>query len=290
MNEQANESFRAQVERLVAEGKLTPEEAAGLLEGDERVAGDVAASDSPGIPTGDTPPDLDLGVNGYSLTVLHDASVPGPQLSANREGEVTLTATAHGWRVERAHRPQGGWSGGLPVKVILSLPFAPRHTRAEVHGGNLHLPDLAGEARVEVHGGNVRMGRAASLSANVHGGNLKAAEMGGPTHLSVHGGGLSLEGARTLNASVHGGNLRWAGQLVGGDHRVEVNAGNVSLALLPGSSVRVEAEVTVGGFMANFPTTKSGGFMNARHTGQVGEGAASLSCRVTAGQLMVNTA
>ncbi|WP_102127232.1 hypothetical protein [Deinococcus planocerae] len=291
MNEHANESFRAQVERLVAEGKLTPEEAAGLLEGEER--GVAPAQEVAGVDAapGETPPDLDLEVNGYSLTVLHDGSVPRPQLSANREGgEVILTATPSGWRVARAHRPQGGWPGGLPVKVILSLPFTPRHVQARIHGGNLQLPDLAGEARADVHGGNVHMGRAASLTANVHGGNLKAAEMGGPTHLNIHGGGLSLEGARTLNASVHGGNLRWAGCLTGGDHRVEVNAGNVSLTLLPGSSVRVDAEVTVGGFMASFPTTKSGGFMNARHTGQVGDGAASLSCRVTAGQLMVNTA
>ncbi|MEF2277142.1 hypothetical protein V3W47_02450 [Deinococcus sp. YIM 134068] len=288
MNEHENESFRAQVERLVAEGKLTPEEAAGLLEVDEAAPAQAAADDSSpattGESSGETPPDLDLHVHGYSLTVLNDPSVTAPHLSANRDGEVTLAASADGWKVMRLRRQNGH---GQSVKVILTLPFTPRHVQARVHGGNLQLPDLAGEARVSVHGGNARMGRAASLRADVHGGNLKADEMSGPAHLSVHGGGLSLEGARTLNASVHGGNLRWTGCLTGGDHRVEVNAGNVSLRLLPGSSVRVNAEVTVGGFMANFPTSKSGGFMNARHSGQIGDGAANLSCRVTAGQLML---
>lgn len=284
MNEHANESFRAQVERLVAEGKLTPEEAAGLLEVDESApaqAADSSESTAEGG-SGETPSDLDLHVTGYSLTVLHDPSVTAPHLSANRDGEVTLTVTPDGWKVERLRR-----QSGQPVKVILTLPFAPRHVQARIHGGNLHLPDLAGEAIASVHGGNVRMGRAASLRADVHGGNIKAAEMSGPTHLNVHGGAVKVEGGRSLNAVVNGGNLGWAGCLTGGDHRVEVNAGNALLRLSPGSSVRVNAEVTVGGFMANFPTSKSGGFMNARHTGQLGDGAADLSCRVTAGQLMV---
>jgi len=291
MNEHAEESFRAQVERLVAEGKLTAEEAAGLLEGQEVEAG---APDLPGMGAhttapgdGDTPPDLILKVNGYTLTVLHDAGLAAPQLSASHDGELMLTATPQGWRVERVSRHQGHWAG---LRAILTLPFALRHVRARVEGGNLTLPDLGGEMIADVNGGNLRMGRAASLKADVNGGNLTASEMGGPTHLSVNGGNLTLEDAQTLNASVNGGNLKWAGTLSGGDHRVEVNAGNASLHLLPGSSVQLDADVTVGAFKADFPTHKQGSFLNTRHAGQLGGGDARLSCRVTAGQLKVVTA
>lgn len=138
MNEHANDSFRAQVGRLVAEGKLTPEEAAGLLEGEERVVDTVSPREAAGADAalaGETPPDLDLQVHGYSLTVLHDPSVMRPQLSANYDGEVTLTATSNGWRVDRAKRRDG-----LPVKAILSLPFAPRHVQARIHGGTSSFP------------------------------------------------------------------------------------------------------------------------------------------------------
>lgn len=293
MNEHADESFRAQVERLVAEGKLTPEEAAGLLEGavEEAVSGDqelsVQTSPAQEHGSGDTPPDLVLKVSGYTLTVLHDAGLSIPQLSASRNGELRLTATPEGWRVERVSRQQSSWTS---LRAILSVPFAPRHVRARVDGGHLTLPDLGGEMVADVNGGNLRMGRAASLKADVNGGNLTASEMGGPTQLSVNGGNLSLEDARTLNASVNGGNLKWAGTLMGGDHRVEVNAGNASLHLLPGSSVQLDADVTVGAFKADFPTHKQGSFLNTRHAGQLGGGDARLSCRVTAGQLKVVTA
>ncbi|GBF05794.1 hypothetical protein DAERI_060054 [Deinococcus aerius] len=289
MNEHVDEGFRAQVERLVAEGKLTPEEAAGLLEGMvEEPPGTAELTALPiAADSGDTPPDLLLKVSGYNLTVIQDGEVGQPQLSANREGLLRLTATPEGWEVARIHR---GPVHGETLRAILTVPFAPRHVRAKVNGGNLTLPDIGGEMLADVNGGNVRMGRAASLRADVNGGNFNATEMGGPTHLSVNGGNLTLEGAQALNASVNGGNLRWAGSLAGGNHRLEVNAGNATLHLLPGSSVRFEADVTVGTFKADFPTQKSGGFVNTRYHGQLGRGEALLSCRVAAGQVKVVTA
>ncbi len=289
MNEQQQpaEDFRSQVQRLVAEGKLTAEEAAGLLEGSPAEAAEAMLPAEQTHSTGDIPPDLMLKVSGYTLTVLHDASLAAPHLSANEDGVLRLTGTPKGWQVQRVdHFHQGHWGN---LKAILALPFAARHVRATVEGGNLTLPDVGGEMHAEVNGGNIRMGRAASLKAEVNGGNLTAAEMGGPTHLSVNGGNLSLTGAHSLNASVNGGNLKWAGVLSGGDHRLEVNAGNASLHLLPGSSLRVAADVTVGAFKADFATHKSGGFMNTHHTGQLGGGEAFLSCRVAAGQVKLLT-
>lgn len=291
MNDQHPASeFHAHVQRLVAEGKLTPEEAQGLLEDTQdtptaqpQPASPLDASDVPA----DAGRDLHLLVRGYNLTVLTDPALSAPQLAANEDGRLSLEQTPQGWRVARI---PGQQHGGSTLKAILTLPFTPGHTRAEVSGGNLTLPDLAGGLRAEVNGGNVRLGRAHSLHADVNGGNLNAAEMSGPTTLTVNGGNLTLTGARTLNASVNGGNLTWAGQLGGGNHRVEVNAGNVKLHLQPGSSVHIDARVTLGSFKADFPTSKSGGFLNTHHAGQLGGGDARLHCQITAGNLKVVSA
>lgn len=288
-----SEEFRAQVERLVAEGKLTPEEAHGLLDGTDLTPTEPATAAQyrelpEGTIAGDVPPDLRLDVSGYTLQVIIEPSLSQPQLHVNEEGRVMLEATPRGWHVARQRGQQhAGWSG---VKAILSVPFMPRHVKAEVNGGNLTLPDLEGEMIADVNGGNVRMGGAASLKADVNGGNLNAAEMAGPTNLNVNGGNLTLSGAHALNASVNGGNLKWAGVLSGGDHRVEVNAGNATLHLMHGTSLRVDADVTVGAFKADFPTQKTGSFVTTRHTGQLGSGDATLSCKVAAGQVKLVSA
>ncbi|MDK2012919.1 MULTISPECIES: hypothetical protein [unclassified Deinococcus] len=291
MNDQHLASeFHAHVQRLVAEGKLTPEEARGLLDDTQDPPTTQTQPTSilaPGDHPADAARDLHLLVRGYTLTVLTDAALSTPHLAANEDGRLSLEQTPQGWRVARI---PGQPHTGSSLKAILTLPFTPGHTRAEISGGNLTLPDLAGGLRAEVNGGNVRMGRAHSLHADVNGGNLTGAQMSGPSTVTVNGGNLTLTGAATLNASVNGGNLTWAGTLRGGDHRVEVNAGNVKLHLQPGSSVHIDARVTLGSFKADFPTGKSGGFLNTHHTGQLGGGDARLHCQITAGNLKVVTA
>ncbi|MFD1731657.1 hypothetical protein ACFSC4_12220 [Deinococcus malanensis] len=236
---------------------------------------------------GDTPPDLRLDIHGFTLQVVQDAAQVSPQLHVSEDGRVLLEATSQGWHV--SHRRGQNHSNRHNVRAVLTLPFTPRHVFAEVHGGALTLPDIAGEMQAKVHGGNVRMGQALSLQAEVHGGNLTATEIGGPTQLNVHGGNLSLTGAESLNASVNGGNLKWAGVLGDGTHRLDVNAGNATLYLNTGSSLQVDAEVTMGAFKANFPTQKQGSFVTTRHSGQLGTGTGRLSCRVAAGQLKLVT-
>lgn len=296
----AHDSFRAQVERLVAEGKLTAEEAQDLLsaEAEPKSAQTAPPASGTAEPSyavtlhGDgsgTPPDLRLDVTGYSLSVIVDPSLSAPSLSANRPDELQLSATSAGWRVERRPLDRPGIGLWPHLKAILSLPFQPRNAHAEVSGGNLTLADLTGEARLEVSGGNLRMGTAASLNADVNGGNLTAGDIAGTARVRVNGGNLSLTHAESLDAGVNGGNLKWAGRLLSGQHRVEVNGGNATVQLSPDSSVKVAADVTVGSFRADFPTTRSGGMLNARFEGQLGSGQASLSGAVAAGQLKLVT-
>ncbi|WP_135229874.1 DUF4097 family beta strand repeat-containing protein [Deinococcus fonticola] len=281
-------SFREHVQRLVTEGKLTAEEAAHLLEGTDTPPAppsNTIAQYVQAIEDGEAPGlNLNLEIEGYVLSVVQDSSVNAPTLSANREGELALTATPSGLRLKRVRHSD--WSS---LKAVLTLPFKPQHVQVEINGGSLSLGDIAGEMRAEVNGGNVTMSAASTLNAEVNGGNFTAGNIAGPTKMEVNGGNITVMHATTLDAEVNGGNLRWAGLLSGGTHRTEVNAGNATLTLLPGSSVRVDAEVTLGNFKAEFPTQKSGGFMEAHYTGQLGGGEALLRCEVSAGQIKLLT-
>ena len=284
MDEQhGSEDFRSQVQRLVAEGKLTPEEAAGLLEDHAPTPPDLhkSAPTPPGptlpgrfspSPGPDPARDLTLRVSGYSLTVLLDPALAAPTLSASEEGQLTLHHAPDGWHVTRRQSPDKNLNFGS-LRAILTVPFTPNFVHAGVEGGNLTLPDLSGDLSAEVSGGNLTMQDAHALHATVNGGNLNGGNMSGPAY-----------------ATVNGGNLRWAGVLGSGDHRVEVNAGNATLHLGAGSSVTLNAELTMGSFRADFPTQRSGSFLTTYHSGQIGGGDAHLHCRVTAGGLKVVTA
>ena len=292
------ESFREHVERLVSEGKLTEAEAAELLEPPaateaawptEMTLEKVAMGVQP-LSDADTPPDLRLEIEGYSLRVVLDPSLERPELRASREGEVTLTPGPAGWTVRRLSQGRGL---GFGVRAVLSLPFTPRHVRAEVSGGSVSLPDLSGEAQLEVSGGNASLGACGHLHAEVSGGNLSAGAVAGQLHLEVNGGNLSVMQAVTLKGSVNGGNLSWTGRLSEGQHRLEVNGGQATLRLDPGSSLQLEAEATLGSLSASFPLQKTGGLMRAHYSGSLGDGAAQpraqLSCEVNAGQIRLVT-
>ncbi|ULH15364.1 hypothetical protein MF271_15740 [Deinococcus sp. KNUC1210] len=309
------ESFREQVERLVAEGKLTQDEAAELLKtseqptspegntpaadaGDEDAHGPLVSLDKSSwaavqVPSsqalGDIPPDLRLKVDGYGLQVVLDASQSQPTLRASQDGELSLRAGPDGWTVERTEGLRGrkrSWG----LKAVLSVPFMPRDVQAEVNGGNLTLADVSGNVRLNVNGGNTRMGSAAGLEAEVSGGNLGARQILGAARISVSGGNARLDSAGGVRATINGGNLNWSGRLEQGEHRIEVNAGNATLHLLEGSSVEIQADVTLGGMMASFPLIKTGGMMQAHYSGTLGGGEAHLGCTVNAGQIKVVTA
>ncbi|WP_407568739.1 hypothetical protein [Deinococcus altitudinis] len=287
----APESFSANVERLVAEGKLTAAEAAELLEPQAPAATEWAAPGASGAPDGmplqlvlpgeaGTPPDLRLEVAGYSLQVVLDASLAQPRLSANRDGVLELRAGRNGWSVEALehHRLWG-------LKAVLSLPFTPRDVQAEVSGGNLTLSAASGQVRIEVSGGNVTLGESGHLRAEVSGGNLTAGEVSGELRLEVNGGNMTVARSSALMAEINGGQLTWTGVLSSGDHDLEVNGGQAILHLEHGSSVTVRAESTLGGVSASFPLQKSGGMMHASYAGALGGGEARLKCKVNAGQI-----
>ena len=95
---------------------------------------------------------------------------------------------------------------------------------------------------------------------------------------------------REVKDTARRGILIWSGQLAAGEHQLKLHGGNARLALRPDSSLRVDARVTGGLFAADFATRKSGEFGSARYQGQIGDGAALLTCEVAGGQIRLGTA
>ncbi|ADV66237.1 hypothetical protein [Deinococcus maricopensis] len=304
------EDFNAHVRRLIDEGKLTPEDAQALLSTPAAphaptpplpplspVAPDaphpepVAVIHPERVPLeGDaegTPDDLHLRLSGYGLHVLIDSALTVPELTATHAHLLRLCATPQGWLVERTEQRPGVLSG---LRATLRLPFTPRHVRASVAGGSLHLPDVTGDVSVDVGGGSATLRDTGSLIASVGGGSLTAHNTHGPARITVGGGSVRLHDAHPLTAQIGGGSLQWAPRLNEGDHHISVAGGSAKLHLQPGSSVRVDASITAGGFSADFPTTKSGNFITSTHTGTLRDGAASLTATVAGGALKVVSA
>ncbi|KEF34570.1 hypothetical protein RDMS_06595 [Deinococcus sp. RL] len=291
MDEQASAGFRAQVERLVAEGKLTPEEGQDLLgepegqEAQEKSAAEEGAAHSTASGE-DTPPHLLLDVSGFALRVVQDSGVSGPQLHASEEGRLTLEATPQGWRVAR----QGGerFYGWSNLSAILTVPFEPHDAQVSVGGGSVSLPELRGVAHLRVGGGSVSLEGAAELQAQVGGGSLRAGDIAGPVALKVAGGSARLGNAGALVGTVAGGSLVWEPRLLGGEHTLSVSGGSARIGLQPGSGVNLHAQATAGSVKASFPLQKSGQYATYTYAGVLGDGGASLRIKVAGGSLVVD--
>jgi hypothetical protein len=326
----AQGAFRQQVETLVAQGKLTPEEAADLLgEGGERAAPSMAApaepaapapveapkaTNLPGIPAIPGMPAVGSVINKLVDRFVkeiapHNQTDTPDDLRIEVSGYSLIVSTVDGLTVPQlGGETEGlqlratpkGWTvereGGVSIRfgsvhrATLSVPFVPRYVKAEVSGGQLVLPDISGALEAEVSGGNLRVGDVGHLKAEVSGGNLNAGSVAGNLHLEINGGNGTIAHSKTLIAEVNGGLLTWSGLLDSGQHRLEINGGAATLNLAAGSSVQLSAEVTVGQLVSNFATSKRGGLLNATYTGTLGSGAAGLSCQVAAGQVRLHAA
>lgn len=292
-----DEQFRSRVEQLVAEGKLTAEEAAKLTgqpvrptpaEGEP--AHDVnASSEAPTAePTeplaatpapnrtevmsyrydGDVPPRLHLNVQGFSLTVRVDHGATQPVLTASHPDRLELVGSPQGWRVSRTPL-QWEDKGSNWLERILNGFSQEGNLRAD-----LIIP-----------------GDMAEVTAKVQGGNLTLDPLLATVDAVVQGGNLTLGDALGVQAKVQGGNLKWRATLQGGNHSVKVQGGNVNLELGSGSSVRFQGDVVAGNLSASgLDVTKTArDFVSASYEGVLGEGAAHLDLKVQGGNARLVT-
>lgn len=292
-----DQSFRERVQALVAEGKLTPQEAEALLGGDTTspepqappvppvpVIPDLPEPPAPpmlpdseqtpvyldrhgevGEPT-DVPPVLHLIASAFNLTVRIDPQVSAPRLYVSVPDRVHLVGTPEGWLVKRVGSKWKDRSEGWLDRLVGGV-IEEGHLRAE-----LVVPPGIRE-----------------VNAKVQGGSLVLPDLTAPVHVKVQGGNLTVGNASELHAKVQGGNLRWTATVSGGEHHVKVQGGNANVQLQPGSSLRLEGEVMAGNMSTSgFQVTKkSRDYVNSSYTGVLADGRAHLAFKVQGGNMKV---
>ncbi|WP_293911643.1 hypothetical protein [Deinococcus sp.] len=300
-------AFRQQVETLVAQGKLTPEEAADLLgEGGnagvsavdmEKVALNAAPEAAPFTPaaTAPTPPASPEAPAVPSIPAI--PGLPGVGSVINKLVDRFVKEVAPHAESDTPDDLRLEVSGySLIVSTVPGLKVP--QLGGETEG--LHLRSGPKGWTVEREGGvSIRLGSVhrATLSvpfvpryvkAEVSGGQLVLPDIGGALEAEVSGGNLRVGDVGHLKAEVSGGNLN-AGSVAGNLH-LEINGGNGTVA----HSTTLIASVN-GGLLS-----WSGLLSSGQHRLEINGGAATLnleagssvqlSAEVTVGQLVSNFA
>jgi hypothetical protein len=267
----------------VAEGRLSPEEAAALLDegGDEQPAGDERpASREPS--GGDAPALRRVRVVGtFRLArivgdpTVREAVAEGPH-AARRDGDTLVIESELGddelpwFAFTHSSFRWRGWSREDDV----TLPFGARPLNLGRRPAPLTVrlhPDLALE--VELTAGSLRVERVAGpLRVDVSAGSARIEVAGGP-----------------LDVSVAAGSVKVAGVLDRGASRIRCEAGSVRVDLAPESSVRVRARAELGRILlpeqAGAAAWVAGGGVREA---TVGAGAATLDVEATMGSVEVS--
>jgi hypothetical protein len=103
-------------------------------------------------------------------------------------------------------------------------------------------------------------------------------------------GDLDLRDVGGVDLSMTAGDVDAELRLTEGEHRVKVSAGDVDIRLLEGSSVTVEGRVSMGDLDAQAPFAASRSGVRGQVSGRLGDGTARLELWVSAGDLDVRRA
>lgn len=211
-------SERERIQVLLEEGRITQEEADLLLEALAEV--EAAEAEAQAEPTLPPPPRSSSGqparwlraeVSGRNLEVRVDPTLSEPKLV----GEAELQARGTDYLLEARHKGPKTWHtdqwNAHERPLIVTLPGG-MGLDVDLSAGTLIASDLP------------------YLRAEVRAGNLV---------------GHNLSG---IDAEVKAGNLEAELRLTGGQHRVQVKAGNATLSLLPGSDYEAVGDVVMGHF------------------------------------------
>lgn len=302
----------------VAEGRMTPEEAAEALGGPAEGEG-AGAGPGPGVPeaAGEVPArELRIRAVARSVRVLGDPEVAEVAVEgvheARREGDVLVV---------NAHR---GGEGGFAFVG----PHLDRFARRAMRERERAMRDWArdrGRARAREGGRGwswdwsrewpdrperpdcpdpsgwrdlrewhrfaeplvVRVNPELAVEAEMSAGSLSVSDLRGPLTVEVSAGSASLERvAGPLDVRAQAAAVRIRTRLDEGQSRVRCDAGNVSVALEPGSDVRVRASCELGRIRVHAAEEWQGKGMGSREI-VIGQGRATLDVETTMGAVDV---
>jgi hypothetical protein len=189
------------------------------------------------------------------LNVTAVAGIDEPRLQRTVEG-ATLERHGDGWRLRyRSDRGRWGVWGNQPERIDVEIP-------SEL---GIELDVKAGDVTLT----GVRSVRGRMLA-----------------------GDLEIEGAAHVDVDKKAGDLTARIRPSSGRQRLVSKAGDLEVTLLPGSDVRVTADVKVGDLHADGPGLqgrRDSHGIGQRYRGTLGAGTAELELRLAAGSLRLRT-
>ena len=246
----STESFESRVRELVEQGKLSPEEARGLLGEPAPRPETTAASPqaAPEVAPDAAPLRLIVDLTRGDVTVRGRSGVTVPRLvRANRY--VALKPTAAGWAIE--HRPVADLSSALDWVRAGLQSLSPGDVELEVPEG------------------------LEQLTVNTLAGHVEVRDVRAPVRVSVTAGDVDLEGVTGFDVTARTGSVTVRGTITEGRHRVNALTGDVELVLSASSSAQVQLSTVTGRVDARTTT--------------VGAGAATIELATVTGDLDVRT-
>lgn len=266
MSEMSDDDRRREILSAVADGRLSPQEAAERLHTithpDE--APEPVVEEPPLLAGGAGPVRVRVEATARKVEIVGDPTVreavaEGPH-EAWRDGD-TLVIEGEWEEDEDFRSPFGG--AGFNFSRGRSAVMIGRHMTLVVRMN----PDLPLEVRVEA-------------------GALTTTGVRGPIRAHVAAGSARLDGFEgPLDVDVAAGGIKGRGRLTHGDSRIRCDAGSVKLELQPGSSVRVNGEAHLG--KVDIVGRKSNGVLNDSASATIGSGDATLDIECNLGSVRV---
>ncbi len=194
------------------------------------------------------------------LTVNVDESLEEPEAECDGPVDVIIERTTYGFEV-RWDNPNRDHAGSSFVEKMLG----------KFKAGNLRLTLPKGLGLdLRATAGNVTMTGVPYLLGHMTAGNLDAKDLKG------------------IDFTSRAGDTRVALDLTGGQHRMNVVAGNIKAVLAHGSSAAVTASASIGDITSRIPgTKKKGRGLGEQLSGTLGAGEAKLDIVVTTGNLLL---
>jgi len=247
------EAFEARVRELVDQGKLTAEEARGLL-------GAEAAPPTLEVAAEVAPARVSIELTHGAVSVRGRAGLAQPRL-VRASDAVSLTATAAGWTVQ--HRPVRDIGSALDwVRAGLSS-ISSANVELEVPADLplLEVRTVAGDVEVEDVAGNVRV--------------------------NVTAGDVDLDGVSGFDVTARTGSVRVRGRIQLGEHRIQLYTGDAELVLEPGSSAELELSTVMGRLDARDLELRRAAGLARAHEATVGAGDARIAIATVTGDVDV---
>lgn len=246
----------------VAEGTLSPEEAAVRLEQAEleHATAEPADGREPGQPVrlikvlGDF---RVAHITGDSTVTT--AVAEGPH-SARHEGDTLVIDSRHG---DDDEEQEGFRFSGGRRRVIVGLGPRPEPVSVRMN------PDLPLEVEIDAGAASIE-GVRAVIKAHIDAGSIKVSGAQSPVDLSVDAGKVALDGV-----------------LPGGDSRIRCDAGGIKVRLREGTSVRLHVANDVGKVWLGGQALRGFGIGEHTHEHVFGAGAGTLDVRTSIGKIQI---